>query len=142
MLEGRQEVLDLMSPDSPFASGRPPKFIRGKLYKYYFETEKPSNWWRREYQVPSVVSSSYQSVFSAGRVLANPLYRQRPAGHLPHQPGVHPPGDGGGPPADCPGPGPWLDKRSLQVCAPAPSDLELRLAVSACDIVSLEKCCS
>ena len=40
-----------MSPDSPFANRRPPKFIRGKMYKYHFETEKTNNWWRREYQV-------------------------------------------------------------------------------------------
>ena len=40
-----------MSPTSPFADRAPPKFIRGKLYKYYFETDQPTNWWRREYQV-------------------------------------------------------------------------------------------
>ena len=51
ILEGRQEVLDLMSPTSPFANRAPPKFIRGKLYKYHFETGKQDKWWRREYQV-------------------------------------------------------------------------------------------
>ena len=40
-----------MSPTSHFANRAPPKFIRGKLYKYHFETDNPANWWRREYQV-------------------------------------------------------------------------------------------
>ena len=77
IVEGRQEVLDLMSPTSPFANRAPPKFIRGKLYKYHFETNKPDNWWRREYQVRGASLTNSQDISSVipGRVFASAVSR-------------------------------------------------------------------
>ena len=50
LLEGRQEVLELLHMESPFINRqKPPKFIRAKLYKYHF-TESGPDWWRREEQ--------------------------------------------------------------------------------------------
>ena len=52
-----------MSPTSPFANRAPPKFIRGKLYKYHFETDNPAKWWRREYQgeyLPALAADNEQ----------------------------------------------------------------------------------
>jgi len=49
LLEGRPEVLALLDQDSPFASRKPPKFIRAKMYKYHF-TKGGKDWWSREEQ--------------------------------------------------------------------------------------------
>ncbi len=50
LLEGKQEVLDLMG-SNPFPE-KPPKYIRAKLYTYRYTTLKSnsSNWWRRKFE--------------------------------------------------------------------------------------------
>jgi len=49
LLEGQQEVLELLDPESPFAERAPPKYIRAKLFKYHF-TQSGKDWWYREEQ--------------------------------------------------------------------------------------------
>ncbi|XP_033645655.1 lipase maturation factor 2-like [Asterias rubens] len=50
LLEGKQEVLDLMG-SNPFPD-KPPKYVRAKLYTYHYTTLKStsSNWWRRKFE--------------------------------------------------------------------------------------------
>lgn len=49
LLEGRQEVLDLLNPASPFTTS-PPKYLRAKLYKYHYTPKNSQAWWWREEQ--------------------------------------------------------------------------------------------
>merc|ERR1719219_2189792 len=49
LLEGKQDVMDLLDPGSPFKS-KPPKYIRALLYKYTFSASGSKDWWERTLQ--------------------------------------------------------------------------------------------
>jgi len=52
LLQGEPKVLDLLG-ENPFPQG-PPRYVRARLYQYYFTTwqerNATGNWWRRQEQ--------------------------------------------------------------------------------------------
>jgi hypothetical protein len=57
LLQGRQDVLDLLEP-GPWTED-PPRFVRARLYQYHFRRPPPGNWWERTFvrdYVPPVYS--------------------------------------------------------------------------------------
>ena len=76
----------------------------------------------------------------AGRVLASAVCRQRPAGDIPHQPGIHRPGDR--PVRERPDDPAGRRQIRLQNCPSPHTDLDVRLALSAGHIVYHEEGCT